>query len=83
MNVLGLNSPSSTVGHYLERNSPSLLQAIRILDDVYVAKDIVAAVIRLNKSIAFFEPGLNGAVLHLDSQLVGITARNARSAADR
>jgi hypothetical protein len=67
MYVLSLHSPGATVGHYLERNAPSWLQAISILDAICMTKDIVAAVIRLNKSIAFFEPGLNGAVLHLDS----------------
>jgi hypothetical protein len=28
VNVLGLNSPGATVGHYLERNAPSWLQAM-------------------------------------------------------
>src|ERR1035437_104252 len=83
VNVLSLHSAGATVGHYLERNAPTLLQAIRILDDVYVAKDIVAAVVGLNETIAFFEPRLNGAVLHLDSQFVGSAARKALSAADR
>jgi hypothetical protein len=70
MYVLSLHSACATIGHHLKRNSPSRMKAIRILDDVYVAKDIVAAVIRLNKAVALFEPGLNGSVLHLDSQLV-------------
>ena len=67
MYVLSLHSPGATVGHYLERNAPSWLNAISILNACDVAKNIVAAIIRLNKAEAFLEPCFDGAVLHIYS----------------